>query len=192
MAQYQYNALHHRVLVQVDRDPEDSTHTLNQQRVLYYSPAWQVLEERIDDNWSAQSSTVDRHVQHVWGALYLDDIILHREDGNADGDYNDSFDSTWYHLTDPQFSTVAILDLSGAVIERVSYDAWGEPRHHPKHDFDGDGAFDQDDADALDDLIASGSVPITSATYRSEMDIDRDGDVDSTDQTLRGVGAGGH
>ncbi|MCL4210643.1 MAG: hypothetical protein HRU76_04870 [Phycisphaeraceae bacterium] len=41
----------------------------------------------------------------------------------------------------------------------------------------------------LDDLIVSGggSVPITSATYRSEMDIDRDGEVDSTDQTLRGT-----
>ncbi|MCL4212103.1 MAG: hypothetical protein HRU76_15475 [Phycisphaeraceae bacterium] len=158
-----------------------------------HSTAWQVLEERIDDDWSPSGGTVDRHVQHVWGGAvrgYIDDIILHREDGNVDGDYNDSFDSTWYHLTDPQFSTVAILDLSGAVIERVSYDAWGEPRHHPKHDFDGDGDFDQDDAEALDDLIVSGggSVPITNAKYRAEMDIDRDGEVDSTDQTLRGVG----
>ncbi|MCL4209646.1 MAG: hypothetical protein HRU76_04885 [Phycisphaeraceae bacterium] len=56
VAQHQYNALHHRVPVRVDADPEDSTHTLNQQRVVYYSPAWQVLEERSGDSVARPSS----------------------------------------------------------------------------------------------------------------------------------------
>ena len=57
-------------------------------------------------------------MQYVIGLRYVDDVILHREDGDVDGTY----DETWYHLSDVQYSTVAILDDAAALVERVSYD----------------------------------------------------------------------
>ena len=28
---------------------------------------------------------IDRHVQYVWGQGYIDDLLLHREDGDVNG-----------------------------------------------------------------------------------------------------------
>jgi hypothetical protein len=34
-----------------------------------------------------------------------------------------------YHLTDAQFSTVAIMDHTADLAERITYSAYGEGRH---------------------------------------------------------------
>lgn len=104
----------------------------------------------------------------------IDDVILHREDAGADG----SYENTWYHLTDVQYSTVAMLDSSGGLVERVTYDAYGQARHHYRSDIDGDGDVDSADATAMS---ASLNKSIGDAAYNVDADIDRSGTVDSAD-----------
>ena len=143
---------------------------------MYYSAGWQMCEERVDDDATfptdPDDADIDRHVQYVAGVRYVDDCILQREDSDINGTYDD----TWYHLTDVQFSTVAILDDSAGLIERISYDAYGEARHHYRSDLDGDGDVDSADATAM---TASQGKPIGDAAYNVDADIDRSGAVSS-------------
>ena len=97
---------------------------------MYFSANWQVLEERIDAESAfttdPTSGDIDRREQYIWGVRYLDDLVMHRVDGNTDGDYDDvGTDAKWYHLTDAQFSTVAVMGANGDLHERVSYDPYG-------------------------------------------------------------------
>jgi RHS repeat-associated protein len=138
------------------------------------------------------ASAADRTQQHVWGLRYVDDAVLHRIDANGDGDYVDGGDGTWYHLTDAQFSTVCLVDDEGAVAERVSYSAYGIARHHWKGDVDGDGAVTVSGGSSDLGLVAAASgSSIGGSGYRSEYDLDRDGDVDAADQALVGSAAAG-
>ena len=111
-------------------------------------------------------------MQYLWGQRYLDDLIAHREDPDTDAVYEE----TWYHMTDAIFSTVAILDNTGALVERVTNDSYGDPRHHFFNDVDGDGDGDSSDLTTIQNL--DGDV-ITDATYNVAADIDRDGDIDT-------------
>src|SRR5690606_11462901 len=81
--EYEYNALFQRVIKRSDKDITDGTPGIDEQRLLYYSGAWQVVEERVDDAWSS-GHTTDRIVQYVWGLRYIDDLVLNRQDSNAD------------------------------------------------------------------------------------------------------------
>jgi RHS repeat-associated protein len=126
------------------------------------------------------SPGLDRRVQHVWGKRYIDDAVLHRRDRNNDGDYVDSTEGTWYHLTDAMYSTVALF--SGAsVIERVTYTPYGEARHHFGNDIDADGG-----TDAADQTIVLGAwgTAIGGTGYRAEADLNRDGSIGSADLTI--------
>lgn len=70
-------------------------------------------------------------MQSIWGNFrgprYIDDIVFRREDGNLDGDSQGTNDRDWFHLTDVQFSTVAILDDHAKLVERVACDAEARP-----------------------------------------------------------------
>jgi len=178
-AEYEYNGLNWRTVKKADTTlPADGT--LDQQRIMYYSPAWQLLEERIDDDLPGADGD-ERHVQYVWGPRYIDDIILHRKDGNMNGSFTDSVDETWYHLTDAQFSTVAVLDDTAKVIERVSYSAYGEARHHVVGDVDGDGGFGNSD---YSDIASRYDAKIGEIDYASAADLDRDGTIDAIDMSI--------
>jgi len=48
--------------------------------------------------------------------------------------------------TDDEFSTVCIVDHTAKVLEWVSYDAYGNPRHHRRSDLNGEGSTNIDDA----------------------------------------------
>ena len=135
---------------------------------MYYSADWQLLEERVDQDFVA-SPGVDRHQQYAWGHRYIDDAILHRidDDGPGPGGY----DRTYYHLTDVQFSTRAIVDAAANLVERVSYTAYGEARHHRMADLIGDG-----DVGIVDDLALLGNW----GNY-GVGDLDRDGTVGIVD-----------
>ena len=118
---------------------------LDQERLLYYSASWQLLEERIDDAFLEDVSII-RHMHYVWGIRYIDDIICRQENSNFSNDSSGiTYESTYYHLTDDQFSTLAIVDGSANVLERVSYDAYGNPRQHRKSDLNGEGSTGTDD-----------------------------------------------
>lgn len=177
----EYNGLHWRTVKR-----GDTTAVFNgrdQLRVMYYDASWRLLEERVDDNWTISSSTIDRHMQNVWGARYIDDLVARRKDANKDGDYTDGGDGTWYAVTDVQFSVVALLDNNGVLKERNIYDAYGTSRHRYSGDMDGDGDVDAADQSAINALAAS-TPDIEDGAYNVEADINRDGVVNSSDTAL--------
>jgi RHS repeat-associated protein len=77
-------------------------------RHFYYSDQWQVLEERLGSN-----ATADR--QYVWGQRYIDDLVL-----------RDSTSERLYTLQDALFNVVALTDDDGDVVERFAYQAYGQ------------------------------------------------------------------
>lgn len=182
-AEYEYNGIGWRTVKRVDTD-QDGSYTFDQRRLMYYDGDGRILEERIDDNFDVDS-TVDRICQMMWGDRSSDDLLMRREDANADGDYVDGGDSTWWILTDRQFSVVAVVAANGDLVERVGYTPYGVARHHWATDVDGDG--DVDVAGSPTDLsIANAALTktIDLSGYNVDADMDRDGDVDTADTAL--------
>ncbi|MBX3372752.1 MAG: hypothetical protein KF817_02875 [Phycisphaeraceae bacterium] len=187
----EYNGLTHRT---VQRADTTGNGVLDQERRFTYDASWRIAEELIDDDFDADPGDgPDRRVQSIWGNRYIDDLILRRIDDDLDGDY----DHDWYHLTDVQFSTVAVIaprtSQNARIHERVTFDAYGRARHHWGHDVDGDGAITTSgtgsDRGIIQTIIATsltGSVPITDAEYRAEADINRDGVISSADVSALG------
>jgi RHS repeat-associated protein len=81
-------------------------------RDLYYSNQWQVLEERVGG--SAQ-------VQYVWSAVYVDALI----ERDRDTDTNSSLDERLFVQQDANWNVTALVDGSGTVVERYTFDAYG-------------------------------------------------------------------
>jgi RHS repeat-associated protein len=81
-------------------------------RDLHYSAAWQVLEETIDGQ---------AQVQYIWSPVYVDAIMLRDRDTNSDG----SLDERLWTQLDANFNVTALVDESGIVVERYSYDPFG-------------------------------------------------------------------
>jgi RHS repeat-associated protein len=102
LATFRYDALGRRA-----RETRGSTTT-----DLYYSSAWQVLEERVGS--AVQSS-------YAWSPVYVDALIARDRDTNADG----TLDERLYTVQDVNWDVVAILDTSGNVVERYAYDPYG-------------------------------------------------------------------
>jgi RHS repeat-associated protein len=177
---YTYNALNWRIMKQADLDYISETNPLDQERKMYYSANWQVLEERIDEDYIANPG-VNRRMQYIWGPRYIDDIALRRLDGTADGDFTDGADKVYYHCTDVQFSTVAVVSDTAILLERVSYDPYGKARHHRPADMTGEGAVDTPDLNVVS--ANYGSIPAPG-------DVDRDGDVDVDDYIAVTLGWG--
>ncbi len=79
VAGYEYDGLNRRTLKEVY-----ISGSLEEVRYFYYSDQWQVLEERVEDNYYGSSSsaagtpTVD--IQYVWGLRYVDDLVLRDRD----------------------------------------------------------------------------------------------------------------
>lgn len=77
---YSYNGLNWRVVKLADTTLQPDG-VLNQNRIMYYSANWQLLEEVIRDDWSVSGPNTehDRRTEYVRGARYIDDIVLRRE-----------------------------------------------------------------------------------------------------------------
>ena len=103
-------------------------------------------------------------------AASIDDIAVRQQDTNLSGTFND----TWYHLTDTLFSTIAIIDDAANLIERASYDAYGNARHHRMADLNDDGAVSSADQTLLNNNWGNFGIG----------DLNRDGTVDLTDLLL--------
>ena len=97
VAQYQYNALNHRV---IKTTPFET-------RYYYFNRNWQCLEEYADN-----SATPD--ITYVWGLRYIDDMICRI-----------CSSETLYPIADANWNTVALANSSGSIVERYSYDAFG-------------------------------------------------------------------
>jgi hypothetical protein len=145
--EYEYYGLHWRSLKRAEvseaRDPANPVH---QHRVFYYNASWQVVEERIDDNPAANDGD-ERIAELYWGARYIDDPVMRRVLDLAAGDLDWAH---YYHITDAQFSTRALLGWGGMVVERNTFSAYGLARHHRRGDVNGDGAVDAGDTALID------------------------------------------
>ena len=90
-----------------------------------------------------------------------------------------SGDIDWeQYLTDHQFSVVAAVGRTGTLAFRVAYDAYGEARHLPAKDINGDGKVDKTDTAIAQ---AASGRKLGAAGYNPDADWDRDGTVTSTD-----------
>jgi len=194
LADYRYNPLHWRVLAQVDTNPGGNG--IDQQRAMYYSAGWQLLQEDIDNftncNPDAGGCTptpdgIDRRAQEFWGLRYIDDPVLRRI-GQGTSGWLGANDQAYYHLTDAQFSTVAMITAVGAkLVERVGYTPYGVGSHRYGHDVNGDGAATSSaggDRDTLNTLASVGSGTGTAmldgsgnlnSSYDVAADLNRDG-----------------
>jgi RHS repeat-associated protein len=81
-------------------------------RDLYYSKDWQVLEERVGGV---------AKVQYVWGALYVDDLVLRDRDSTGGGTLNERL----WAQQDANWNVTALVNGSGSVVERYVYDPYG-------------------------------------------------------------------
>ncbi|MFO0799414.1 MAG: RHS repeat-associated core domain-containing protein [Gemmataceae bacterium] len=80
---------------------------------LYYSDRWQVVEEQVGGD------TVSRY---VWSPLYVDGLVLRDRDTDADG----VVDERLWVLQDANWNVTALVDDTGAVVERYVYDPFGQ------------------------------------------------------------------
>jgi RHS repeat-associated protein len=103
---YKYDVLYRRIVETVSGTARD----------LYYSAAWQVLEEREGANVK---------VQHVWSPIYVDALVL--RDRDADGNQGNGLEERLYVQQDANFNVTALISASGQVLERYAYDAYGQP-----------------------------------------------------------------
>ena len=81
----------------------------------YYNENWQVLEER-------KGGSTNPYAQYVWDARYIDAPVVRFHDSNTDG----TLDDTLYYATDANMNVTALVDTSGTVQERYTYDAYGQ------------------------------------------------------------------
>jgi RHS repeat-associated protein len=179
LAEYQYNGLHQRIIKRVDTsNPGTSGYeTLDRQHQFYYTAAWQIAEELIEYEWSEIGpSTVHQTNEYVWGVRHVDDIVLRRS--TMHDFISEGVTGTFYHLTDHQFSTVALIDNAAKLVERVTYDAYGEARQHHAADLTGDGAVGTADQTAM---AAAYKGKIGDAEYNVDADISRTGEVSGSD-----------
>lgn len=179
-AEYGYNGLHWRT---VKRVLPQTGGTSGEQRVMYYSASWQVLQEDVDAAY-VSSPGLDKISQEVWGLRYIDDPVLRRS-YDPDSEIEEQ-DTLHYHLTDVQFSSVAMIGTGAnpVLFERVRYKPYGEARHHFPGDLDGDGDCDNTDRGIINGLIGGTGTPITSGSYDVACDLNRDGTINSSDYTV--------
>jgi RHS repeat-associated protein len=102
LATYEYDGLDRRVSATHGSTTTD----------FYYSDQWQVLEERVGGNATAQ---------YVWSPVYVDALILRDRDTDANG----SLDERLWVQQDANWNVTALIDGSGNVVERYLYDAFG-------------------------------------------------------------------
>src|SRR5262249_16635364 len=98
---YQYDTLGRRVV-------ENS----GTARDLYYSTAWQVLEERVSGTTKAQ---------YVWSPVYVDALVLRDRDSTGGGTLNERL---WVQQ-DANGNVTALVSTGGAVQERYAEDPYG-------------------------------------------------------------------
>jgi RHS repeat-associated protein len=101
---YKYDALNHRIV----QNPGTATD-------LYYSSAWQVLEERTGGVSTAT-------MQYVWSPVYVDALILRDRSTQNNG----TLDERLWVQQDANWNVTALVTGSGSVVERDVSDPYGK------------------------------------------------------------------
>lgn len=124
------------------------------------------VNEIVEDNPSAA-----RQRYYVHGVSYFDERLMM---------YNDGDSRPYYYVLDRMFNVRALIDRAGAIVERIAYDAYGQPLIREscgRGDMDNSSTMVGADATRFDDADAN-------SIWDPRADLDDDGDVDSTDETL--------
>ncbi len=95
VASYMYDARNHRIKKTVG----------NETRLYYFNQQWQCVEERV-------GTTVD--ATWIYGLRYIDDVVCSVKNTEV-----------LYALQDPNWNVVALVNTSGTVQERMTYDSFG-------------------------------------------------------------------
>ena len=124
IAKYEYDAAGRRI-----EKETYSAGSLDEARHYYYCGTWQCIEERVEASGVLPG---DADVQYVWGAKYVDNLILRDRDTDADG----AMDERLYALADANYNVTALFDeATGTVVERFVYDAYGNVTELDPDDF---------------------------------------------------------
>ena len=107
VVKYRYDGLDRRVI-----EESYSGGRLVEIRHLYYSEAWQVIEERV-------GISIDPDCQYVWGVRYADDLLM-----------RDRLTERLYVLQDANWNVTALADTTGQVVERHLYEPYGAVAVH--------------------------------------------------------------
>ncbi len=113
LATYAYNGLDQRIR------KVDQTKSPNVTTDYYYNEAWQVLEEQRTVSGSTAS-----YAQYVWDPRYIDAPVCRFRD--ADGSPDDGLEEVLYYTQDANCNVTALVNTSGGVVERYTYDAYGK------------------------------------------------------------------
>jgi len=187
VSEHEYNGLHWRVVSRRDTDsPPDGE--IDERRGIIYSGNWQVLEEFVESEFDPEDVdepiAADHRMQQFWGLRHIDDAVMLRRQANTTGG---EIERTSFQLTDRQFSVVAVLDVTSALMERVTYDPYGRAQHRWPGDFNGDGYSDGTDTAGM-----SLFTPIGDPAYKADEDLDRDGYIDIPDLVIAASVWSGH
>ena len=138
---YRYDGLNHRIRKLLGTDPGDPDTAYD----YYYNEAWQLVETRKDG---------DVYQQYVWDIRYIDAPVLRWRDTGGAPD----LDETLYFCNDANMNVTAVVNTSGAVVERYAYDPYGRVTilngaDGTDPDVDGETVFEWDpDADGVSDV----------------------------------------
>src|SRR5262249_10942526 len=101
---YKYDALGRRIV----QNPGTATD-------LYYSSAWQVLEERTG---GVNTATI----QYVWSPVYIDSLVLRDRSTQNNG----TLDERLWVQQDANWNVTALINSSGTIVERDVDDPYGK------------------------------------------------------------------
>jgi hypothetical protein len=126
LGSYEYNGLLWRTAKNTRVPRTETTGYSGERRVYTYDASWRLLQEDVDDDFT-NNPGYNTRVQHAWGLRYIDDAVEQRRgtyagSSAAPGDAV-SYDKEYFHLTDVQYSTTALVDNAGTLKERVQYAA---------------------------------------------------------------------
>jgi len=86
----------------------------------YYNASWQIVEVHRSDY------TYAPYEQYVWDIRYIDAPVLRWRDTEDSG----TLDETLYYCNDANMNVTALVNTSGTVVERVTYDPYGKPKFY--------------------------------------------------------------
>jgi len=109
IAKYEYDGQKRRI----EKTLADETRT-----DYFYNDKWQLLEERVVDS---ESDPIESHA-YVWSQRYIDAPVL-RDTYDDEGELLAA--ARVYYAGDANFNVTALLDSTGAVLERYVYSAYG-------------------------------------------------------------------
>ena len=122
VATYAYDGLGRRILKATDSDsPADPDGIDTYEHV--FLAGQQVIETRETAVSTDQPEAIQPKYQQVWSPRYIDALVLRDENTDADGLCDDG---RLYYLSDANFNVTALIDATGAVVERYVYTAYGE------------------------------------------------------------------